>query len=666
MTDLAGLKEKLAGELLTREAELLSYSYDASLDRGRPDGVVIARTTEDVRRAVLWCVERGVPYIARGAGTNLSGGCVALRGGVIIALAGLNRILAIDTHEGFAILEPGVVNKDFQDELEGMGWFYAPDPASFKICTLGGNAAENAGGPRCIKYGVTTNHIRAVEAVMPDGSIERFSTADEGPEIMSLLIGSEGTLGVITRIWADILPLPKYISTVLVAFPSLDEAMACVSAIIAAGIVPRVLEAMDRMTVEAIQAFKPVGYPSAEAVLLIEVEGSPEHVKTERTKLEGICRDHGSTLFRAARDEDEREKLWEGRRSAYAALARLAPNVSVDDGVVPRSRLADAVRKIREISERNKIEAALLFHAGDGNLHPNMVFDERDAELTARVKKAGAEILHACVELGGSISGEHGIGIDKREAMGWLFSPETLGLFRRIKGALDPAGLANPDKLFPAAEEKKRKTFAARELPLTDAACSLVERVREKAARREDLTVLGSGTKSPATLREEGREVLRVRSLSKILDIDRANFVLRAEAGISMSEVMAAAAKEDVCLHLPLVTGTLGGLLATKGGGGLREGILAMRLLLSNGDVVEVGAPVVKSVAGYDVARLMLGSWGTLAVILDVTLRLHPRRGAVPNDLPAPLRPAFGRWHRELKKAFDPDGRLNRWVENHA
>ncbi|MFH2203055.1 MAG: FAD-linked oxidase C-terminal domain-containing protein [Elusimicrobiota bacterium] len=664
MSGFGGLKSELAGELLTGEAEVLAYSYDASLERGRPDGVVIARSVEDVSCAVRWCVDRGMPYIARGAGTNLSGGCVPLHGGVVIVLTGLDRILAIDTQERFAILEPGVINFHFQHELEGLGWFYAPDPASLKICTLGGNAAENAGGPRCLKYGVTTNHIRALEAVMPDGSVERFSTADTGPEIMSLLIGSEGTLGIITKIWADILPLPERVVTLLAAFPALDRAMEGVSAIIAAGIVPRVLEAMDRRTVESIQAFTSAGYPAAEAVLLIEVEGSPERVKAERMRVEAICRDNGAELLRAESGLAERDKLWEGRRSAYAALARLAPNVQVEDGVVPRSRLPEAAVRIREISERNKVEAALLFHAGDGNLHPNMIFDERDREWTGRVRKAGSEILHACVELGGSISGEHGIGIDKREAMAWLFTPATLELMRGIKRAFDPANLANPGKLFPPADDAQRERCAAKRPEPTAAACSLIERVREKAERREELVALGAGTKAPSRLRGEGREVLSVRSLTAVRELDRANFVMTVEAGISMSELLAAAAKENVYLHLPLVSGTLGGLLATKGWAGLRGEVLGMRLLLADGRIAEVGANVAKSVAGYDVARLLLGSWGTLAIILEATLKLHARRGDIPSELPAPIRPSFSPWYRRLKAAFDPDHRLNGWVEH--
>ncbi|MBI3297791.1 MAG: FAD-binding protein [Elusimicrobia bacterium] len=661
---LGGLAAELAGDVLTGEADLAAYAYDGSLERRRPDGVVIAKTAEDVRKAVAWCAAQGVPYVARGAGTNLCGGCVPLRGGLVISLARLNRILAIDTAARRAVVEPGVVNLHLQDAAKPLGLFYAPDPASYKVCTLGGNIAENAGGPRCFKYGTTTNHVRAVEAVMPDGTLARFALDDPGPEIMSLLVGSEGTLGIVTKAWLDLVPIPERVVTILASFPSLDAAMACVAGLVAAGVTPRVLEAMDRMTVDSIEAYIPAGYPKAEAVLLIEVEGSPAGTERDLEAVREHCGRHGATEFRLARAEPERDRLWEGRRSAYAALARLAPNVAVEDGVVPRDRLPEAARRLRALAGHYKVEPALLFHAGDGNLHPNMIYDERNAEETGRVMAAGRDILRMCVELGGSISGEHGIGLEKRAAMAWLFSPESLALFRRVKDALDPQGLANPDKLIPLAGEGPPGPALERRVePLSDAAQSLVARVREKARSGEELFVIGSGTKTAAALRRDGREVLTTRPLKSIRRLDRANLIAVAEAGITLAELKAAIEPEGFYVGLPLVPGTLGGLLAARPWPGIRDAVLAMRLLLPDGTVCEVGSPVVKSVAGYDLTRLLLGSWGTLAVILEVTLRLSARRPDVPNDVRAPRRAPMGPWHRKLKKAFDPRGLLNRWAE---
>lgn len=660
---LSGLARELSAPVLTSSADRAAYAYDGAHERRAPDAVVLARTAEDVRQAVAWCAKAGVPYVARGAGTNLCGGTVPLKGGVVIALAGLNRILSLDTRRREAVVEPGVVNLHLQDAAAPLGLFYAPDPASYKVCTLGGNIGENAGGPRCFKYGTTTNHVRAVEAVMPDGTLERFSLGDAGPELVSLLVGSEGTLGVVTKAWLGLTRLPESVVAVLADFSSLEEAMACVAGLVAAGVRPRVIEAMDRLTVDSIEAYVPAGYPKAEAVLLIEVEGPPSSVERDLEAVRQTCLRHGSRGFRLARAAAERDRLWEGRRSAYAALARLAPNVSVEDGVVPRDRLPEAARALQDIARGHGVTPYLLFHAGDGNLHPNTVYDERDAAQTAAVRAAGRDILRLCVELGGSVSGEHGIGADKRAAMAWLFPPETLALFRRVKEAFDPLGLANPDKLIPLPGEVPEGPAARRpERPLSREAASLAERVREKAAAREPLFVVGSGTKLPAGLRAAQKEVLTTRPL-RGLSLDRPNLLVTAEAGLALSELKAALEPEGLYLPLPLVPGTLGGLLMTRPWEGVRDAVVAMRLLLADGTVCEVGSRVVKSVAGYDLPRLLLGSWGTLAVVLDATLKLSAARPEVPNDPPPARRAAMGPWHRRLKTAFDPQGLLNRWAE---
>ena len=666
MTAAAGLGKAVVAPVLTGAADLAAYAYDGAHERRRPDAVVLARNASDVRQAVAWCVKAGVPYVARGAGTNLCGGTVALKGGVIIAMAGMNKILSLDTARREAVVEPGVVNLHLQNAAAPLGLFYAPDPASYKVCTVGGNLGENAGGPRCFKYGTTTNHVRALEAVMPDGALERFSLEDGGPEIVSLLVGSEGTLGIVTKAWLNLLRVPERVVAVLADFDSLDAAMACVAGLVAAGVAPRVLEAMDRLTVDSIEAYIPAGYPKAEAVLLIEVEGSPAHVERDLEALRALCRAHGSKGFRLAREAAERERLWEGRRSAYAALARLAPNVSVEDGVVPRDRLPQAAKSLREIAAHHGVTPYLLFHAGDGNLHPNTLYDERDAKATEAVRAAGRDILRLCVELGGSISGEHGIGSDKRAAMAWLFSPESLALFRRVKESFDPQGLANPDKLLPLPGEAPPGPAALRKTtPLSREAASLVERVREKAAAREPLFVVGSGTKLPAGLKAEQKEVLTTRPL-RAVRLDRPNLLATVEAGVTLAELKSALEPDGLYVPLPLVPGTLGGLLATRPWGGVRDAVVAMRILLADGTVCEVGSPVVKSVAGYDLSRALLGSWGTLAVVLEVTLKLSAMRPDIPNDPPPARRAAMGPWHRRLKKAFDPSNLLNRWAESAA
>ncbi|MFI5347861.1 MAG: FAD-binding oxidoreductase [Elusimicrobiota bacterium] len=647
------------GSLLTSSSDLAVYSYDGALDRARPDAVLIARSAGDVRGAVAWCARNRIPFIARGAGTNLSGGCIPLKGGLVISLARMNRILSLDAAARVACVEPGVVNLELQKEAEKVGLFYAPDPASFRVSTLGGNASENAGGPRCLKYGVTTNHVLAVEAVMADGSVARFSHDDAGPEMASLLVGAEGTLGVLTRLWVKLTPIPQEARTLLAGFPSIDAAIECVSAIIAAGVLPRCLEAMDRATVESVEAARPLGYPKDPAVLLIELDGERAAVEREAAAVEILCREHRAASVRAAADAVERDRLWEGRRGAYSALARLAPNVLVEDGVVPRDKLPECVRRLQEIAAKYSVKAYLLFHAGDGNIHPNIVFDERDADLTARVKAAGHEMLQACVELGGSLSGEHGIGLDKRDAMAWLFTPPTLALFHRVKSALDPAHLANPDKLFPLPGAPKSGPGFVRPpaAPLSEHANLLVEKVRE-APKDAAFRVRGASTRR-ADATPDGAVELLTTGMSRIVDWDRKNYTLTVEAGVSLHGLHRELEAQNFHLRLPKVGGTVGGLLAARPWPGIREDLLGMRLLLSNGDVVELGGKVVKNVAGYDLPRLVVGSWGMFGVILEATFKLHARPVDVPLSLPPARVPSFGPWALKARAAFDPGGRMN-------
>ena len=645
------------GALLTSSSELSVYSYDGALERARPDAVLVARSADEVRRAVAWCAANKVAFVARGAGTNLSGGCIPLQGGLVIALARLNRILSLDAAARVACVEPGVVNLDLQKEAEKVGLFYAPDPASFRVSTIGGNAAENAGGPRCLKYGVTTNHVLAVEAVMPDGTLARFSQEDDGPELLSLLIGAEGTLAILTKLWVKLTPIPEETRTVLAGFPSIDAAVACVAKIIAAGVLPRCLEAMDRPTVESVEAVRPLGYPKDPAVLLIEVDGAKADCAREAEAVEGLCRESGASSVRTAADPAERERLWEGRRGAYAALARLAPNVLVEDGVVPRDKLPDIVRRIQEIAAKHGVKAHLLFHAGDGNIHPNIPYDERDAAETARVKAAGHEMLQACVELGGSLSGEHGIGADKRDAMAWLFTPETLRLFHRVKDAVDPGHLANPDKLFPIPGSKPGLGFVRPPAAaLSEYALMLVDKVRAAPAGAS-FRVRGASTRWKDET-PSGTVELLTAGLGRIVDLDKRNYTLTVESGVSVHSLHSDLEKQGVFARLPKCGGTLGGLLAARPWPGLREDILGMRLLLSNGEVVELGGKVVKNVAGYDLTRLVLGSWGTFGVILEVTMKLYAFPIAVPTSVPDVKPPKFSPWASIVQKAFDPDNRF--------
>jgi FAD/FMN-containing dehydrogenase len=478
---------------------------------------------------------------------------------------------------------------------------------------------------------------------------------------MSLLVGSEGTLGVVTKAWLRILPLPEAVRTVLAGFPSVEAAVRCVSALIAAGVVPRALEALDRATVETIEAYRRAGYPATEAVLLIEMDGTPESTAREAAAVERLVGEHGACEVRLAQRAEDRERLWEGRRGAFAACARLAPNVLVEDGVVPRDRLPEAVRRIREISARHGIKPALVFHAGDGNIHPNISYDERDVEETGRVKAAGQEMLRACVELGGSLSGEHGIGTEKREAMRWLHPSRVLRLFRDLKRAFDPDGLANPDKMFPDEDGGADLGLARPVRPLSAQAAFLVEKVKTCAGLGRPMAVKGSGSRWKATPPECAE--LLTTGINEILDWDKGNFTITVEAGVSARSLRAELAGQGFHLRWPDLGGTLGGILASKAWPGLREDVLGLRLILPDGEVVDLGGKVVKNVAGYDVPRLILGSWGTLGIIVDATLRVHPSAREVPAvGRPKPF--AAGAWQKRVKQAFDPKNLLNPWFHS--
>jgi glycolate oxidase len=455
MADLARELARIVGRkrVLSSPADLVLYSFESSIHRGRPRAVVLPDTTEEVVRIVRLAGRMGIPFIARGAGTNLSGGTAPTDGELVISLTRMNRILAIDPANQKAVVQPGVVNLDLQNALAAYGYTFCPDPASQKVSTLGGNVAENAGGPRCLKYGVTTDHVLALELVLPEGELVWVGGEVEdspGYDLTGLVVGSEGTLGIVTTIVVRIVPLPEAGKTILAAFDSLEAAGEAVSEIISAGIVPAALEIVDKLTVQAIEASYNCGYPQdAAAVLIIDLDGLRESLDPQATACADFCRSCGATEVRIALSESERETLWAGRRSAFGASARLSPSFLVSDGTVPRTRLPEVLRKVGEIGERHRVRIGNVFHAGDGNLHPNIFFSPDDPDERRRAIEASHEILEVCAAVGGTISGEHGIGLEKISALSLIFSEADLAAMRRVKEVFDPSGLANPGKVLP-------------------------------------------------------------------------------------------------------------------------------------------------------------------------------------------------------------------------
>ena len=439
--------------------DLRIFERDASIEGAMPDAVVLPATTSEVSAVIKVAAKNRIPVVPRGAGTGLSGGAVTIRGGIALQVTRMRKILEIDPVTQTALVEPGVVNQELSLAAASQKLFYAPDPSSQKACTIGGNAAENSGGPHCLYYGVTTNHVIGMEVVLADGSVHWVSgdAPDRvGLDLCGVLVGSEGTLCAITKIKVRLLRTPPSVATLLAAFPTIDAASQAVSAVIGQGIVPAALEMMDSVTVGAVEAHYHAGYPTdAGAVLLVEVDGIAESTRELMAAVRKVLAANQGYALREAQSPAERDLLWAGRKGAIGALGRIKPNYYLHDGVVPRSRLPQILSAVGEIGVHYKLPVANVFHAGDGNLHPNILFDLRDRDVLPQVESAGEEMLRAVVEFGGALSGEHGIGLEKNAFMPWVFSADDLYVMHQVKDALDSDGIMNPGKVFPDPDRKQ-------------------------------------------------------------------------------------------------------------------------------------------------------------------------------------------------------------------
>ena len=442
-------------QVLHEPAERFAYEADGlTLARGDPSVVVFPTSTAAVAACVRTANELGLTFVARGAGTGLSGGATPVEGCVLIECSRMNRVLEIDPTNRTATVQPGLINAHLSDAVVELGLHYAPDPSSQSACTIGGNIAENSGGPHTLKYGTTSPHVLSLEVVLPDASVVTLGRRDghtSGYDLRGVFVGSEGTLGIVTAATVRLVPLPEQVATLLVPFRALVPACEAVSDIIATGTVPSALELLDDRTIDAVEdSVYAAGYPrDARAVLLVELDGHPEAVAAERAVVERVARERGAIDVRVARDEAERLAFWRGRKGAFGAMGRLAPDLYVHDAVVPRTRLPGVVRDIVAAAHARGLEVATILHAGDGNLHPNLSFDRRDAEQLERVRALGEEILKICVAAGGVLSGEHGIGVEKRDYMHLLFSEDDLAAMRFVHDAFDPTDVCNPGKLIP-------------------------------------------------------------------------------------------------------------------------------------------------------------------------------------------------------------------------
>jgi glycolate oxidase len=439
--------------LLTAASDVLTYESDGLVHlRETPAAVVLPQTAAEVQHIVKLCRREGVPFVPRGHGTGLSGGALPVKNGIVIGLSRMNRVLDIDIPNLRAVVEPGVTNLEITKQVAPFGCYYAPDPSSQVVCSIGGNIAENSGGAHCLKYGFTVHHVVGVEAVLPDGELVHLGGAvldTPGLDLLGVLVGSEGTLAVVTKATVRLLRRPDKVQTLLAGFLSIDAAGEAVSEIIASGIVPAAVEMMDRLTIDAAEAAVHPNFPKTDAVLIVELDGPESEVDELFALVQSLCEKCGAITMEVAADQTQRERIWKGRKAAFAAMGRVSPNYYVQDGVVPRTKLPEVLRRIRDLESRSGLRIGNVFHAGDGNLHPLICYDEAIPGQAEHAEEVASEILTYCVDAGGAITGEHGVGMDKKAAMPRMFSADDLEAMQLVRCAFDPAGLCNPGKVFP-------------------------------------------------------------------------------------------------------------------------------------------------------------------------------------------------------------------------
>ncbi len=627
-------------QLLWNPVDLLTYDGDAGLDKAIPDGVVFPRTPEDVVRIVQWANAQQVPLIARGAGTGLSGGAVAEHGGLIVSFSRMDQILNFDVIGRSIVAQPGVITLTIEELVRTKDLYYPPDPSSGRASTLGGNLAENAGGPHCFKYGVTTNYVTGLEVVLADGQQVRFGgDAFDYPEydLVGLLVGNEGTLGLITTAYLRLIRNPPAVQTLMAAFDTVEQAGRAVSAIIAQGLVPATLEMMDQKIMGIIEDFAHPGLPiHAGAALIIEADGYAESVLPQIEEISTILRAHKAHSLRIAQTAAERAQIWYARKSAAGAMARLAPAFYLVDGTVPRSHLAATLAQTNRICEAYNLRVGYVFHAGDGNLHPLILIeDPKNPALVQQVIDAGHDIMQACVQAGGSITGEHGVGIEKRAFMPLMYSPEEIEVMRDIKAVFDPEQRLNPAKIFPP-DTPPAPPLPEPGIPPTSpftptSAAEAAAAIQAWTAAQQRIRIQGGGTRSAWLPPTEA--LLSTRNLRGITICALEDLYVTVRAGTPLSALQTELARHKMWVPLiaPWPESTIGGIVATNLNaplrmryGGIRDNVLAMTMVLPYGRVIRAGRSVVKNVAGYDLPRLFVGAYGTLGLITDVTLKLAP------------------------------------------
>jgi glycolate oxidase subunit GlcD len=618
--------------MITDSTEMVVYEADATSERGKPDAVVFPKSAEEISRIVLWANEHHVPIIARGAGTGLSGGAVAEHGGVIIEFSNFNRVLELDQVGKSVVTQAGVINQTLDTLVKTKGLYYPPDPASGRSSTIGGNVAENAGGPHCFKYGVTSNYVTGLQVVLADGRIVRLGgRALDYPEydLLGLMTGNEGTLGIITEMYSRIIRNPPGVKTMMAAFDNVEMAGRAVSAVIAAGLVPATMEMLDQSIMRIVEDYLHIGLPvNSGAMLIVEVDGYHASLDAQMDEMIAVLKQNDAREMRVAKTAEERDQIWYGRKSAAGAFARIAPEKFTIDCTVPRSQIADMLQAVNEICLKLELNVGYILHAGDGNIHPNIPFFPSDKDQVARGWQACEEIMRAAVARDGSITGEHGVGIEKREWMAFMCDGAELSAMWDVKQVFDPMNLLNPGKIFPTKMPEVNRVKPMSNIP-GDAFTP--QNAEEAAAGLVALSM--AKKKISINTKRDDAITLSTKALNKIINYAPDDLYITVGAGMTLDEVQAFLVKDG--WQIPLVSPwrdmTMGGIIATNLNspqrmryGAVRDVMLCAHVALTDGRLVRAGRVVVKNVAGYDLPKVFVGSHGTLGLLVDVTLKIVP------------------------------------------
>lgn len=669
---ISGLRSQLDAvvgkdNVRTSEAETAAYSYDSGLSMAQPEAVIFFDSVQQVAPVVKILSQAKIPFIPRMAGTSLTGGTIPLRGGVILNLSRLNKIIFINTQERTVLVETGVLNAELQKALKPFGYFFPPDPASSAVCTIGGNIAENASGPSRIKYGSTGDSVLRLEVVTPDGETHIWEPDGKGPDLMGLVTGSEGTLGIITRAWLKIQPVQAHTCTTAAAFAVLDQAINAASQLMESGLPLSALEIMDKTTLDASLKRKTFLFPhTMRALLLTDISGdNKEETDRQTEQAVQICLDNSSIKTETACEESDRKKLWDIRNRAFPALARIAPDIVPEEACVPRSKLNEAVKKTREVLRKYRLTAGIVISPGTGSIHPHIVFDRRNQQDLRRVKNARAELTKEAIILGGSVAGDYGIGVDKRLALNWLYSTEELDFLAKIKYAFDPFNLSNPDKILPVNndadlfEEVGRNHNAAN---LNPSVHTLLATLRNRADNRISSVVCGSGSQIKPPPETEKLKKLDTRFLTMDPVLNKQNRTLKAGAGVEINTLRALLRDNGMELQMPDTFGTIGGIIASGRTPEITRILLGLEAATAEGVYLNFTQQTLKAARGYDISSIFCGSRGAYGIILSVVLQvcLISEKRIFPPAMPVPFRPEPV--HRAFKEAVDPENLLNPWL----